>query len=431
MKLYDDEIERALLGCMLWSNQVIIDIANFIQPECFSVETNRKLFITMIDMNSDKMPVDIVALCSKRCAEPAYIATLTDVVSSSANWEFYARKIKSYYIARELIQSANDVIRKTEQAANSGNIENEIIAIADESAKRITTIADRVGASTKIKMLRDIMPKVCDRLDYAVKHPGELLGLESGLNNLNHYTSGIQNEFIVIGARPSVGKTALGVQIASSMAKGGNKGILFELEMSDEAIALRIVSNESGVNNQLMKSGLIREGRVLDKIMSAMDRAVQWPFAIEDRMNEIHDISARIKYLVRCEGYKWVMIDHISKIRNSNSKAQRHEEYIEISNTLAELSHTLKIPIVALSQLSNDSEGRMPTMKDIPESKAIAQDADTIMFIHRERVGDAASIDTDLIVAKQRDGGVGTAKLVFFPGTTKFADKVDEAHNDH
>ena len=426
MKYYDEEIERALLGCMIWSNGIIIDVANFLQPDCFYLETNKRIFNAIVDMADKKMPVDIVALASKRCAEPAYIAELTDVVSSGKNWEFYAKKVKGYYVARELNRTVEELKNEIEQAIGGGKIEDDIVTIADKASRRTAEIADSVGASTRVKLLRDIMPRICDRLDYAIKHPGELIGIDSGLKNLNAYTSGIQNELIVIGARPSVGKSALGVQIGSNMAKTGSKGILFQLEMSDEAVAMRIVSSESGINNQLMKSGLIREGRVLDKIMGAMENISTWPFAIEDRIKEIHDIAARVRYLVRCEGYQWVMIDHFSKIQNRNQKLQRHEQYIEISNTLADLSHSLKVPIVLLAQLNRQVEGKEPSIADIGETKALEQDADTIMFIHRERQEDAESIETDLIIAKQRDGAIGRAKLVFFPGTTKFVDMADQ-----
>lgn len=431
MKYYDEELEKALLACMIRSNGIIIDVANFIQPDCFYLETNRRIFNAIVEMGTNKMPVDIVAIASKRCADPVYIAGLTDVVPTGANWEFYARKVKGLYIARELTSSANQIILDVQKAVNGGKIEDDITDIADINAKNATEIADRVGASTKVKTLRDIMPLVCDRLAYAMKHPGELLGIDSGLKNLNDYTSGIQNEFIVIGARPSIGKSALGVQIGLNMAKKKNKGILFQLEMSDEAMGMRIVSSESGVNNQLMKSGLIREGAVLQKIENAMMTAMDYPMAVEDRIKEIHDIAARIKYLVRCEGYTWVMIDHFSKIQNRNAKLQRHEQYIEISNTLAELSHTLKIPVILLTQLRNEAEGKEPNIADISETKALNQDADTIMFIHRDRVENADSIPTDLIIAKQRDGDIGRAKLVFLPKTARFVDMVDSKYDRH
>lgn len=426
MKYYDEEIERALIGCMILSNGIIIDVANFLQPECFYLETNRRIFNAIVEMSDKKMPVDIVALASKRCAEPGYIVELTDVVSSGANWEFYARKVKGYYIARELKASSEAIISEIEIALNGGKIEDDIVAIAGKASRKSAEIADSVGSSTKVKMLRDVMPRVCDRLDYAIKHPGELLGMDSGLKNLNHFTSGIQNELIVIGARPSLGKTTIGVQIGCSMARAGNKGIFFSLEMSDESIAMRIVSTESGINSQLMKSGLIREGRSLDKIMVAMENAASWPFAIEDRMYEIHDIAARIRYLVRCEGYKWVLIDHFSCIEVRDSKLPRHEQFIEISKILANLRKTLKIPVILLTQLKNEAEGKEPTISDIAETKALNQDADTIMFIHRDRTENVDAIDTDLIIRKQRDGAIGRAKLVFFPGTTKFVDRAEE-----
>lgn len=411
---YNLELEKDVLGCMVRDNSIIVNVANYLRVEDFSQETNRRLFSAAISLAQDKKVVDITTLLVLNVAAPEYVATLSDVVATGSNWEFYAKKVKQLSLCRQFQAILSDGV---------GYDEESVLEKITTTAQNALKLADQAGASTKVKTFRDVMPKVCDLLSYACKHPGQLWGKDTGLNNLNEYISGIQNEYYLIAARPSQGKTTLGLQIAIKMARDGSPGVFFQLEMTDTAIALRAISQQSGVNSKLIKSGLVTEGTPYMRVAQAMNELREIKLAIEDKVKEIHEIAARIRYLVRCEGYQWAMIDHVSKITTKNNRVPRHEQYAEISGILQDLRTELNIPIIALAQLRRDAEGKMPTLADLRESGSFEQDADTIIFIHRDRETDSDEIDTDLFVAKQRDGAIGIAKTTFYTNVITFKDR--------
>ena len=417
MKYADVELEKAVLGCMLVDNSVIVNVANFLQDADFSQETNRKIYAAILKLNGEKRPADIVALASMNLGNPAYISTLTDVVPTGSNWDFYARKVKNLALCRRFAEIVRADIS-----------EETALDVIGDTARQMLALADRSGASTKVKTLRDVMPAICDRMTEAMKHKGELWGLDTGFANLNEYLCGFQPEYIIIGARPSIGKSAFGMNMAVNMAKKGHKGVYFQLEMTDEAMAFRAISSESGINMKMIKGGFVDSGKPLQRVMNAMDLLAGLPLAIEDGMSDIHDIAARIRYLVRCEGYEWAMIDHLSIVRTRNNKVPRYEQHTEISGIIRDLRKELRIPIICLAQLGRGTEGKAPSLADLRETGSYEQDADTVMFLHRDRADDkgVTSIPTDLIIAKQRDGACGVAKLVFLPQVIAFKDAANE-----
>lgn len=418
MKFADLELERCVLGSMLIDNSVIVNIANYIGTDDFSSETNRKIYKGILELNASGKPADIVALNFMNLSEPVYIAELTDTVATGAQWEFYSKKLKTL----SLVRSYFGVIEKYKGV----NEQNILESIGDVS-RELLRLADKSGSSAKVKTLKDVMPAVCDRLSYATKHKGELFGLDTGFKQLNEYLGGLQPGYVFIGARPSVGKTACGMNIAVNMAKKGIKGVIFQLEMSDEAIAFRAISSEAGISMGLIKGGFIDSGTPLNRVIRAMETIGELPLAIEDNMSEIHEIEARIRYLVRCEGYQFAMIDHFSIIKTKNNRVQRHEQYTEISGIIRDLRRELKIPIIVLAQLRRDAEGKVPTLADIRETGSAEQDADTVIFIHRDRQEDIGQteIPAEFIIAKQRDGACGTIPMTFYPQMVKFADTVN------
>lgn len=417
MKHADIELEQILLACMVMDNSIIINVTNYISDDDFTQESHRKIFKAVMTLHSDKKAVDIVTLTLMQIVPPVQIAALSDLVPSGANWDFYAKKIKRLSLCRkfrELIQESQDYNEET------------ILERISETARNALSLADKAGSSTRVKTFRDIMPRMCDRLAFAVQNKGQLWGYDTGLANLNEYLCGIQKEYIIIGARPSQGKTALGLNLAVNMAKKGHAGIFFQLEMSDEAITFRAISSESGINIKMLKGGFITSGKPLEKVQRAMTELAEIPIAIEDNIKEIHEIASRIRYLVRCEGYKWAMIDHASKLETKNCKVPRHEQYSEISGIIQDLRKELDIPIILLAQLRRDSEGKTPCLADLRESGSFEQDADTVIFIDKERENDATAIPTDLIIAKQRDGAIGIAKTMFFPQMVTFKDAAEK-----
>lgn len=415
MKFADLELERCVIGSMLIDNSVIVNVANYINTDNFSSETNRKIYKGILELNASGKPADIVAINFMRIADAGYVAQLTDAVPSGANWEYYAKKLKEL----ALVRSYFSVLEKYKDVT-----EHTILESIGDVSRELLRLADQSGSSSKVKTLKEVMPAVCDRLSYAIKHKGELFGLDTGFKQLNTYLGGLQAGYVFIGARPSVGKTAFGMNIAINIAKQNIKGVIFQLEMSDEALAFRAISSEAGISMGLIKGGFINSGSPLTRVLSAIETVSELPLAIEDNISEIHEIEARIRYLVRCEKYQFVMIDHFSIIKTKNNRVLRHEQFTEISGIIRDLRRELKIPIIVLAQLRRDAEGKVPTLADIRETGSAEQDADTVIFIHRDRQEDMGQteIPAELIIAKQRDGACGTIPMTFFPQMVKFAD---------
>jgi replicative DNA helicase len=430
--LYDLELERAVLGSMLMDNSVIVNVSNYLQPEDFSSETYKSIYRAILSLNTAKRPADIVALCTMGCADPVIIAGLTDVVPSGSNWDFYSKGVKGYAIIRELSNQTRIIQNDINKITKGRDFTSECLGVLESAIKRLAGISNRAGSSTKTKMIRDIMPRVCDRFSEAIKHKGQLWGYDTGFNQLNEYLGGLQPEFYIIGARPGQGKSTLGMNLAINLAKRGYKGVYFQLEMKDEAMVIRSIASESGINANLIKGGYIDTGRPLEKVMRAMDNLAELPIAIEDNIKEIHDIAARIRYLVLCEDYKWVIIDHLAITETRNNKVPRREQFCEISGIFRDLRKELEIPIVGLTQVSRDADKKEPTLANLRESGSFEQDADTVMFINRETddCKDKDEVPTDLIIAKQRDGATGKIKLLFLPKTVTFIeDNRDKAKN--
>lgn len=426
----DLESEQAVLGSMMMDNSVITNVSNYLQSEDFSAETNRKIYRAIIELNTENRPADVVSLGTTQCAPPAIIAGLTSIVASGSNWDFYAKKVKGYAILRELDSKAKRIQADIAGVQKGREFDKDALAVLERSTKDIAEISNRAGSSTKTKTIKDIMPRVCDRFTYAIKHKGELWGYDTGYPQLNEYIGGLQKEFYIIGARPGQGKSTLGMCLAVNLAKQGLKGIYFQLEMKDEAMVIRSIASESGINANLLKGGYIDSGKPLEKVMRAMDALSSLPIAIEDRMKDVNDIAARIRYLVRCEGYKWAMVDHLAIVETRNNKVPRREQFAEISGVFRDLRKELEIPIVTLAQVNRNADGKEPTLATLRESGNFEQDADTVMFLNRdgEDTKGLDEVPTDLIIAKQRDGAIGRIKLLFLPKTVTFIEAPCEHH---
>jgi replicative DNA helicase len=259
-------------------------------------------------------------------------------------------------------------------------------------------------------------------------------GIPTGFTELDNMTSGFQNsEFIVIGARPSVGKTALALTMATNISVAHKVAAgFFSLEMSDMALMQRMVAAEARISSQTIRTGMLKQSDFAN-LTSAAGRIYEAPLWISDAPSmRLLDLRAQARRMVSQHGVRIIFVDYISLISNENMDLPRHEQIAEISRSLKALARELNIPVVALSQVSRDTEGKRPMLSNIRESGSIEQDADVVIFLHRERNLEQATtealdvIPTDLIVAKQRNGPVGTIKVAFIPRYTKFDNHTDD-----
>jgi replicative DNA helicase len=247
-------------------------------------------------------------------------------------------------------------------------------------------------------------------------------------------TSGFQNsEFIVIGARPSVGKTAFALSMAANIAIGRKIPVgVFTLEMSDMALMQRLIASEARIASQVIRTGMLRTSDFAN-LTNAASRIYDSPLWISDTPGmRLLDLRAQARRMVGQHGVRIIIVDYLTLITNENAELARHEQIADISRSLKALARELEIPVIALSQVSRDTEGKRPMLSNIRESGSIEQDADVVLFLHRERNLEKEStetlnvVETELIVAKQRNGPVGTIQIAFIPRYTKFENLADD-----
>lgn len=277
-----------------------------------------------------------------------------------------------------------------------------------------------------VKTMRAIVPQLVACFPLEQEDPNEIVepaGFDCGLFELNEILDGIRPGYIVIGSRPGIGKSSLALTIGKNMAKNGHKGVMFSLEMDSDAIALRALASEAGIPGRILRTNSTTTAKEKARIQQALKTLEDIPLAVVDTLNTANDIADCLRHLVNNEGYSWAIIDYLTLIKSQNENLSRHEQISEISRTLCDLRRELKIPIIVLMQIRRDAEGKPPCLTDIRESGCIEQDADTIIFLHRERIdGPLESQRVELHVVKQRDGPIGTVDTLFFPHTGIFCD---------
>jgi replicative DNA helicase len=412
MNFFDNEIERAVLSCMIMNNEIIPNITSEINETDFYSQANKDVFQTIKKLYGEGNDINILSLTSYHKEYRELIMTLTDNIPSSANWEFYTNKIKSYSSLRSLylaIEEAKD--------ANEFTVYEKVHSLQAS----LSLINESQGAKDIVSVGECVIP-VVEQLEQRIQNKSPFSGLDVGIDNLNDILDGLQNEYTLLGARASIGKSALAMNMARHIASKGKKVAYFSLEMSAESLTRRLISDIGGVNSRVFKSGLLTE-RDMQKINEANEKIHDMPLYILDKTRGRFDkIVAQCRYLVRSLGVEVIFIDHASLIKYSNTSLQRHEQYSQISNEIQSLQRELNVPIVLVAQLTRGAEGEMPKVSDLRESGAFEQDADCVILLHRSREVDKSnnSIPTLAYVAKNRNGACGYARLLFQPFYTRF-----------
>lgn len=418
MKNVDTDMERSVLASMILSPEYIPNIVHSIAESDFYSPKHKEIYRAIVKMSDNKREINIVTLNAETESKfPADIAMLTDVIPSGANWAYYADRVKKLAQLRafgELSERMHEVTIE-----NIGEKLNEFSSTA-------TMIAQSIGGN--VKSARDFLLPMLESIEEAVRRKTEYSGYDTGLSSLNDVVDGLQKEYIIIGARASIGKTALGINIARALVRKGVKVGIFSLEMSGKALMLRMLSDICNLQAGMMKNGMFRTGG-MEKINTKGLEMADWPlYLVDDTRGEFDKIIAKTRYMVRVLGVQVIIIDHASLMKFRDRRLQRYEQFSEMSNELQNLQRELNIPIVVMAQLGRDAEGKRPTIADLRESGAFEQDADQIWILHRERAqsADETSIPTELIVAKNRNGACGKVDLYFQPQFIRFVDKARE-----
>ncbi|HWR98546.1 MAG TPA: replicative DNA helicase [Candidatus Methanoperedens sp.] len=424
------EAEQSVLGAVLLDNAVLPRVIEILQPEDFYRGAHRRLYAAMLDLFERDESIDLITLRERleqknELAEvggAVYLASLVDQVPTAANVAHHARIVREKAVLRGLITAS------TEIAALSYEGAREVDLILDEAERRIFLLSERsvrAGFAAMREVLKDSF-KVIERLYEKKEH---VTGVPSGFADLDQLTCGFQpSDLIIIAGRPSMGKTAFVLNVAEHVGIESRLPVaVFSLEMSREQLVMRMLSSLSGVDgNRLRRGFLSREDWPL--LSRAAGKLAEAPIYIDDSAAcSVLEIRAKSRRLKSDHGLGLVIIDYLQLIRGRDRVESRQQEISEISRSLKSLAKELKVPVIALSQLSRAVESRggdrRPQLSDLRESGAIEQDADVVAFIFREDMyRDEAEYQgiAEVIVRKQRNGPTATVKLAFRRECTRF-----------
>ncbi len=425
------EAEQATLGALLFDWGSISNIISLLQPDRFYSYQNKIIYEAMISLFGQNIRGDTLSLINEltktgkleQAGGAAYIAALTDTVPTSSNIEYYANIVIDCATRRDLIQVSSDL------KAFSFDATKESRHILEEAEKTIFDLTNR-SQTTKIYSMQEIINNTIKEVDKRFNEKNSFTGIPTGFAVLDTMTSGFQkSELIILGARPSIGKTAMALSMMQFIAV--EKKIpcaFFSLEMSYNMIGQRLLSQESRVPGNKIKSGLLGIPD-FQKLQDAAARCWNAPLYVVDTPNmQLLDLKAMARRLVVEQKVEIIFIDYIGLIETENRNAPVYEKISEISKSLKALARELNIPIVALCQVARDAEGAEPTLAQLRGSGSIEQDADVVMFLHRERIKTAEQEsnpvqDAKLIVAKQRNGPTGDVDILYLASYTKFENK--------
>ena len=425
------EAEQSILGGILIENDALNTVVEFLEAGDFYREAHQKIFLSMIALSEKNEPLDLITLTNelKKTKElesiggASYLASLVESVPTAANIAYYAKIVKDKSTLRKLISTATEIVTQSYQEGK------DLEDFLDDAEQAIFRISEhRVKpAFYPIKEIVKESFKVIERL-YEKK---ELItGVPSGFKDLDRKTAGFQNaDLIIVAGRPSMGKTALCLNIAQHVAINAKiPTAVFSLEMSKEQLAIRMLCSEARVDSARLRSGFLSESD-WPKLTMAAGALSDAPIFIDDTPAiSVLELRAKARRLKADRGLGLVIIDYLQLMRGRSGVERREQEISEISRSLKALAKELDIPVLAISQLSRKAEdrpGRRPQLSDLRESGAIEQDADVIIFIYRDVVYNPDSDQkgtAEVIIGKQRNGPTGKVDLSFISEVTTFKD---------
>lgn len=430
------EAEQAILGSLMLDKDAIIKIENMLTPEDFYKNRHAEIFGSMLDLYRRQEPIDMLSLTNKleeknkleEIGGSSYLATLVNSVPSAANVVYYAKIIQKKSTLRRLISTAGQVL-------TLGYEENEEVdKLLDEAEKLIFGISQKY-LNQSFLHIKPILQEAFDRIDRLHQNKEKFRGVATGFQDLDMALNGLQkSDLIILAARPSLGKTSLALDIARHVAISEKKGVgLFSLEMSKEQLSDRLLCAEAKVDLRRLRSGKLStegENNEFTRISVAMDTLASSQLFIDDAgSNNVMAMRTMARRLQSETDLGLIIIDYLQLMQHdrggrNNYSDNRVQELGEITRSLKSLAKELNIPIIAISQLSRavEARGGKPRLSDLRESGSIEQDADVVLLIYREdrtRGMDDKSVDegikniAEIIIAKHRNGPVGTIKLFF------------------
>lgn len=424
------EAERAVLGSIMLRRDAMHEVEDVLTPDSFYAEKHKIIFRAMLDLSAQSEPIDMLSLSAKlteqknleRVGGNSYLTELVNEVPSSTNARHYAEIVQKKYVLRSLIEAADYV---SELAFEEG--EESIAEVLDHAEKKIFSVISS-PKNQKYTSLKDALPEAWERLEKLHEHKGMLRGLSTGFRDLDTLLSGLQKaDLIILAARPSMGKTTLALDMARLSATRDDKSVLvFSLEMSSQQLVDRMLSAESKVNAWNLRTGRLSSDREFSQLRDSLDKLAKAKIFIDDQPgNTIVRMKALARRLKVEKGLDLIVVDYLQLMTTNKNYDSMVNQVTEISRSLKALAKELNVPVLALSQLSRaiESRGGKPRLSDLRDSGSIEQDADVVIFIHREdKVRDESEKTNiaELLVAKHRNGPVGQVELYFNEKTTTF-----------
>jgi replicative DNA helicase len=432
-----NDMEEAVLGAIMLEKEAVITILDILKPESFYREAHQKIFKAVSDLSAREFPVDLYTVTEELRSHqeldsvggPVYLTQLTAKVVSAANVDYHARIVAQKYIQRELIRVS------TEIQTRSFDDTYDVTELLDYSENALFQIAEG-NIKREVAPINVVIKEAIREIEEAGKREDALVGTPSGFTKLDRLTSGWQKaELVIIAARPSMGKTAFALSMARNMAVDHGKRVaIFSCEMSSIQLVNRLIISETDIPGDKIKNGRLNEEE-WKQLDTRIKKLVQAPIFIDDTPAiSIFELRAKCRRLMAQHKLDIVIVDYLQLMSGPENSGSREQEVSTISRSLKSIAKELNIPILALSQLNRSVEMRggtkRPLLSDLRESGAIEQDADMVVFIHRQdkfgiptfEDGSSTKGIAEIILAKNRNGPVDDVKLRFREEKAQFVD---------
>ncbi len=424
------DAEMSVLGAMLIKKEAITQAQELLKADDFYREAHRLVYDAMLELAGNGEPVDLVtlteALRKKEILEKvggiSFLTQLANYTPTAANIVYHAKIVKEKSELRHLIDAATEIASAAYEATD------EVTDIMDDAEKKILAIAGSQSTGG-FEPIKDIVINAIDHVESIYESKGGLTGIGTGFADLDAMTSGLQkSDLILVAARPSMGKTAFTLNIATHAAMNGSTVAFFSLEMSKEQLVQRMLCSEGAIDSQRLRTGKL-DDKEWQELIKTADKVSKAKLFIDDTAGiSVMELRSKARRLKAEHGLDLIVIDYLQLMqgRSKGGDNSRQQEISEISRSLKALARELDVPVVALSQLSRSVESRTvkkPMLSDLRESGSLEQDADIVMFLYREDYYDQETERkniTEVMISKHRNGPIGSIELFFQKEFTKF-----------
>lgn len=427
----DLEVEKSVLGSLMLDQNAIHVVVDILKPEDFYHQKHQIIYQAMLDLYDKKEPIDVLSIASRlkekklldEIGRNSYLAELVNCVPTASNVKHYAEIVRKKSVLRNLIASSEEISQL------GYNEEDEIDEILDSAEKKIFSIA-RYSLKQKFLNIKEALEEAWERFDRLHKSKGELRGIPTGFTELDNILAGFQkSDLIILAARPSMGKTALALDIARNIACRSKIPVgIFSLEMSSQQLVDRLLSAEAHVDSWKLRTGRLSTDDEFTRIRDALDTLSSAPIFIDDEAsNNIMQMRAKARRLQAEYGLGLLIVDYIQLMVPRQRVESAVQQMTEISRSLKGLARELEVPILAISQLSRAVESRhppIPKLHDLRDSGSIEQDGDVVLFIYREdkyKENSEKKNIAEVFVEKHRNGPLGKVELYFNPQKVSFS----------